>query len=431
MTATTYNPREQFKLVLGHAQQGRLSHADRVARQLIVDGHMVPDCWNVIARLATIVRRHDVAVRALEAAQLWNPLDAGLREELRSVKARAASDTALPDATPSRSRLLVIRPFSQGFWAEVDHVVGQCLLAEMTGRTPVVAWGADCRYSEGTSQSAWEQFFEPVSDVTVRDVPADAACFPPGWTVAHALSPKAAHPPSLYFAFGAVECMQREERVVVGYQHTPLVQVLDWLPKGHALFGSGLSAQSPSRRVAAMRSLASRYLRPRREILAMVDEAKAMIAPGRATIAAHIRAGDKWVERREADANNDLFPQYAQRIDAFFAAHPGAALVLITDGEQVVEQCVSRFGADNVIVPHAIRTRAAQGLHFLEVEPALRRQLGNEVLRDVLLCCACDAFIGLGWSNVSNYVRYFKAWPDGAWHVLGRAGHGAYVDVMG
>jgi hypothetical protein len=171
-------------------------------------------------------------------------------------------------------------------------------------------------------------------------------------------------------------------------------------------------------------------LRPRPAILAMVEKCWQSVERGRPMIAAHVRAGDKWIERLEADRNDDLFPQYASRIDEYFAAHPGAGLMLITDGEQVVEMCERRWGKERVVVPPAQRTREARGLHFLGLEPALRRKLGEEVLRDVLLCARCDAFIGLGWSNVSNYVRYFKVWPEGAWSVLGRAGHAAYVDKM-
>ncbi len=37
-------------------------------------------------------------------------------------------------------RFLLIKSWGCGFWSDVDHVMGQLLVAEITNRIPVIYW---------------------------------------------------------------------------------------------------------------------------------------------------------------------------------------------------------------------------------------------------------------------------------------------------
>ena len=45
---------------------------------------------------------------------------------------------------------------SYGFWSDVEHVIGALLLAEMTGRTPVVHWGGNSYFTDDERGTPWE-----------------------------------------------------------------------------------------------------------------------------------------------------------------------------------------------------------------------------------------------------------------------------------
>jgi protein O-GlcNAc transferase len=62
----------------------------------------------------------------------------------------------------------------------VSHVLGQCLLAEITGRLPVVQWGGNSLFSDHPSSNAFETFFEPVSGCNIKEIATGCpSCYPP------------------------------------------------------------------------------------------------------------------------------------------------------------------------------------------------------------------------------------------------------------
>src|SRR5690606_13697462 len=69
----------------------------------------------------------------------------------------------------------------------------------------------------------------------------------------------------------------------------------------------------------------------------------------------------------------------------------------------------------------AVRATGPVGLHFRE--GADGRRLALEVIRDVYLAARCDAFVGLGPSNVSHMVYHLKDWPDQRCVLLGEVRH--------
>lgn len=424
-------PAQQHAAITAATQafaQGRLDLADRICRELHEVGWDHWQSWLLVAQVAVKVSRRDIAEDAIARS---SALPGAETKRLDAVRAlvdamHPGSDTS----APSPERVLVIRSWSQGFWSDVDHVLGQLLLAEITGRTPLVHWGANSRFggpqlargkNPGESDPAhnlWNHFFKPVSNLTLADVRRDAKSkkfFPSKWNDANltVIDNGAMAGPQSRIA--AVSFLNRPEAVAVSDFHTPVMALRHWLPREHRLFGQPLDV--------IFLDLIGKYLIPSDAIAARLEELAASVRTP--TIAAHVRGSDKHVELPQLDQASAI---YHQHIAALMQRFPSARVRLFTDWQPAVAEYKAKY-TDRLDVADATRTSARTGLHY---QPALiGTKLGEEVLLDTLLAARCDAFVGLGYSNVSAFMKYFgrlgeKRWTDETALLLGPHLHYTY-----
>lgn len=351
--------------------------------------------------------RRDVAELYARAALETDPRNAPARALLD--KLAAAMRWPGRFATPgSSARHLLIREWSQGFWSDVDHVLGMCLLAEITGRTPLVWWGAQSRFSRDPAVNAWEQFFAPVSGASLADL-APQAKFPAKWQAQPLSGPIRNRWSGAGSRLVGLELMDRDEDVVVSDFHTGMKALLPWLPASHPLAGASLQD--------AYRALARKYLRPRPEIMAEVERFAAAHFRGRPVIGVHLRGSDKVEEVSELQA---ILNRYLPIVEERLRARPDAALFLLTDDERVRRHYEERYG-DRQIATVCARSSSNVGVHYMaDRDP---RRIGVEVMVDTYLAARCDEFIGLGFSNVSLYASYLKSWPPGSCLLLDTNAH--------
>lgn len=82
----------------------------------------------------------------------------------------------------SNDRFLLIKSWSYILWGDVDHVLGQLLVAELTNRIPVVYWPTHCLHNGYILTNGFELYFEPVSNYTIFDVAKpEYTYYPPIW----------------------------------------------------------------------------------------------------------------------------------------------------------------------------------------------------------------------------------------------------------
>jgi hypothetical protein len=419
--------------------QGRLDLADRICRELHEVGWDHWQSWLIVAQVAVKVARRDVAENALARSAACPGADTKRLDAVRALIAALHSGpddptpSPSPSPSPSSDRVLVVRSWSQGFWSDVDHVLGQLLLAEITGRTPLVHWGANSRFggpqlprgkNPGESDPAhnlWNHFFKPVSGLTLADVRRDARgitgtkFFPSKWNESNltVIDNGAMAGPQSRLA--GVSFLNRPEPVAVSDFHTPVMALRHWLPREHRLFGQPLDV--------IFLDLIAKYLIPSDAVAARLNDlATGMHTP---TIAVHVRGSDKHVELPQLDQASAV---YHQHISALMQKFPGARVRLFTDWQPAVAEYKAKY-ADRLDVADATRTSARTGLHY---QPALiGTKLGEEVLLDTLLAARCDAFVGLGYSNVSAFMKYFgrlgpKKWTDETALLLGPHLHYVY-----
>jgi len=351
-------------------------------------------------------RRRDVAeLHARKALQL-DPGNARARQLL----AELAQGLKRSGAAGARARYLLVREWSHGFWSDVDHVLGMCLLAEIAGRIPVVWWGAQSRFSGDPAGNAWNAFFEPVSDTALRALEDPALRrFPGKWRDAALSGPIRQRWSGEGSRLASIDLLDREEEVLVSDFHSNLNAILPWLPASHALAGKPLPE--------AYRALVRKYLRPRSRITDEVDRFAAARFGGGPLVAVHVRGSDKVEEVSGLEAT---LRAYFEPLEEKLAARPQARIFLLTDDERVRAFYGERYG-ERVLATPCTRATSNIGVHYLAQRDPVRT--GVEVMVDAYLAARCDEFIGLAYSNVSLYVSYLKAWAPGSCVLLGENAH--------
>lgn len=309
------------------------------------------------------------------------------------------------DAPPGS--LMLIHPAGAGFWSDVHHVLGHALAAEIDGRRPLVHWGETSVFVEDASHNAWPDYFEPLSAAEPAEVEAATArgVFPGEWGAGSpfrdvAARRKATGPVS------AADLVARPDALVVGAHFTGVHLIRHLLPVDHPF------AQSDTG--AILRAIAPALLRPRDHL---ADRAATFVATqfgGEPYIATHLRGTDK---RREQGEHLDAVNLAIGKIvDRLLAERPGARLLLLTDDRDIAREYRERYGA-RVALSDALRTEGHQAVHLGSGLPA--RQVGEDVVIDVLTALTAECFVGNRFSNVACIVRAMKHWPEGTLHMLG------------
>jgi protein O-GlcNAc transferase len=312
---------------------------------------------------------------------------------------------------PSRhdDRWLLIKSWGAGFWSDAFHVLGALMLAELTGRKPLVRWGDNALAQAVPGTNAFSDYFAPVEEAdfaAMRALPANEV-FPPKWAAAGLTAEEVEKkvPPHMggQGQMAAIWLLNRPERLVVSDFYINVVDLLPWVPAGHHWHGRPLDE--------VVRALVAQYLTPVPRIVDRVALLRELLPEGRRTLAVHIRGSDKAVEERRLAEINALYDDVIAR-----AVQSGYAVWLMTDEAAVAERMQSRFG-DRILCQDALRATDARGVHFV-VTGEDRRRLGDEVVTDVLLAAACDRFVGNGVSNPSCMVDFLMLGDETRKHLF-------------
>lgn len=325
-------------------------------------------------------------------------------------RATGGAGSPAPYQAPPRDgpeKFLLIKAWGNGFCSDLDHTLGHLLLAEMTGRTPVIHWGRNSLFSVNPDADAFSLFFEPVNSITIDDLIGKGHdYFPPKWNdgilrresfqkIAGEWSRLA---PYVYF--------NRPERIAVADIYAGVINLAPWLRPGHPMHG---------RHVADVyRYLISKYLKLHPDIQTEIDAFERDQFKQRPVIAAHVRGSDKHKEDPQLQQKINSYPQ---AIAKFSEGHWFPHVFLLTDSTPIREDFSKRYGPCLLSTDCARTSSLDKGPH-LEANPD-RRRLGVEVLKDAYLAARCDRFVGLGSSNVSCLIYHLKPWPPAEVVMLG------------
>jgi len=305
----------------------------------------------------------------------------------------------------NRPKFILIKAWGYGFWSDIDHVMGQLLVAELTGRIPIVHWGDNSLYRDAEDENAFENYFEPVSAYRIDDLLGHSYTFyPPKWTEDNLSCNNVNKWEGAGSRLSASALLSRNEDVVVSDFHTYLDAIAPAINPSHPLSG-----QAPP---DIYRYLFQKYLKVRTQISQEIEQFWSDYLAGHNTLAVHVRGSDKIQENPNLKQVNQ---NCHQAINNYLQRVPDALIFLLTDDASVLEEYQQIYG-DRLRYTNASRTRSEVSIHHQNHD--CRQQIGIEIIKDTYLAAKCDYFIGNGQSNVSTTILHLKNWSEDRYFLL-------------
>lgn len=379
---------------------GQFAGAEIACREMLELEPRNAAALHLLGYIAAQLRDRDAAIAYFQAALDIEPGNARIRENLE-----AARVLPQPGAPPGQ-RYLLIKSWGFGFWADVVQVLGSLLLAEITGRIPTIHWGAESRFADTSGQDAFTRYFEPVSDVTLRQLiqMPNASFVPPRWTATNLGQSGISKWEGKGSRAGLVYFLNRPETIAVSDFHIGVINLMPWIPAYHPMHGKTLEE--------IYRTLIAKYLRQRPEIVAACNAFfQAHLADG-PFVAVHMRGSDKAIEDSELEETNQALIAELEAID------PSWRIFVMTEDAHCLARMKKAYG-ERIVATPCQRTDTEEGVHYLPtVDPVLA---GREVMIDTYLALRANRFIGNARSNVSAMIAVMKDWAPGACITLGRS----------
>ena len=384
-----------------------LGRAELDCRSLLDGGQEDAQALNALGLIAWKVQKRSLAAdyfrRAVASAPEW-PIP---QNNLVAVETELAGKTPVNTAAlpGKQQRFIVIKAWGHGFWSDVDHVAGGLLLAEITGRIPVIHWGSNSLFSDNPACSAFNTYFEPVSDMSVDGlVKMEHDYFPSKWSALNLRDKNFEAWESRYSRMSTLYFMDRTETVVVSDFHLGVVNLVPWIERGHPLHGLPIDD--------LYRYIFAKYLKPVKAVRDRVDDFYNKHLAGGPFVAVHVRGSDKHGEFPDLDEVN---LQYFSHIDKFVPDSKWH-IFLLTDSQPVADTFTKKYG-NRLVLTDSLRSADNIGIHYNSAH-SNKSQLGYEVMIDTYLAAKADRFIGNGASNVSCVVGYLKNWNSGEYTLL-------------
>ena len=201
---------------------GDFAGAEIACRELLDLEPQNAAAWHLLGYIAAQVKMRDAALAYLQTALDIEPGNARIRESLAAVQ-------AWPEPSPPQGeRYLLIKSWGFGFWADVVQVLGSLLLAEITGRVPLVYWGPESRFSDKSGRDAFTRYFEPVSAISLQQLirMQNASFVPPRWNAANLGASGIPKWEGKGSRVGAVYFLNRPETIAVSDFHIGVVNVM-------------------------------------------------------------------------------------------------------------------------------------------------------------------------------------------------------------
>jgi len=396
-------------------RQGNLPQTELLSRHILKCYGDHPLANTLLGMIALNIELPGLAADYFKKAVQSDPGNQDMKNNLKLAKNRHeeqkknfAESGRLDSSTlhEVKDRFLLIKSWGFGFWADMDNVLGQQLLAEITGRVPVVHWGDNSLFREVGCDNAWELYFEPVSSGSIGDVlEKSSSCYPPKWNKDNLLANDNNKWNGPWSRVAGMYLLNREEAVVVNDFHTYVKDLVPWIDKDHPLHG--LEPQD------VYRVLFSKYIRLKPDIELEIKQFREEYLEGCNVLAVHVRGSDKQIESKELWHINNT---YQQTISDYLVSRPGSRIFLLTDSQRVLNEYREKY-ARQLVYTDCHRTEDNTGVHMQK--HSSRKSIGIEVIKDAWLAAGCDDFLGCGHSNVSTAILHMKNWNESEYTLIG------------
>ena len=384
-----------------HYQSRRLAPAEILCRLVLESRPNDSRALELLGCISQRIGKLDHAAACFRAATAASPKHRSIRMRLAKVEAPKLDAAKTPNRRGhDERRYLLIKAWGYGFFSDVSHVLGSLMLAEMTGRTPIVYWGRNSLFGDDGTQNAFTHFFCPHNKTTIDDLTGFGRSdyFPPKWFKQNLRDENVQKWQGRHSRMAGLYFFNRPERVAVSDFFISIPELVLWLEKDDPYNGASLEH--------VFSQLIQKYLRPRAAITATVDDFHTQHLSEAPFIAAHVRGSDKVNEQPNLNEINEAYFTTLDRM----TEGTGERIFLLTDSDPIVSAFRAHYG-DRVVIADARRTAKQIGVHYQAWDD--RVSLGFEVMKDVYLAARAKRFVGNGLTNPSCMIAHLKNWPSG------------------
>ncbi len=392
-----------LKSAVEHYNKGNLPQAEAMCQHLVSNDREFADAYNLLGMVSLSAGLPEHAIRYFKKALKNTPSHKLAKKNLKAAK---KTNNKLNPRKSHKDKFLLIKAWGSGFWADMDHIFGQLLLAEMTGRIPIALWEKNSLYHDGSCENAFELYFEPVSNISSENLSSEElSYFPPKWNQFNLTVPELNKFDGPNSRMAGLYYLARNEDVAVSDFHTYISDLLPWIAPRNPL--SNMNAQD------IYRYLFEKYITLKADIQEEITQYWSTHIKNRQVLAVHIRGSDKLLESHDL---NEINSQYHGHIENYLSNKPDTFVFLLTDSTTLLNEYKQKYG-DKLIYRDCARTENAIGIHYQEHTD--KRRIGIEIIIDTYTASMCDAFIGYGGTNVSTSILHLKEWDENKVTLLG------------
>ena len=398
--------------ILSVLQKGNIPLAEIYIRMVLSREPNDPYALNFLGWISSALNFYEIAIfyfeKALEKDNKWELPHENINKIKKYLKIKTDNNhnRIIKNDKTKNTKYLLIKAWGYGFFSDVGHVLGQLLISELTERLPIVYWGKNSLFGDGTELNAFEHYFESFSKLSINEFQKNTFSYwPPKWNNANLKSKEVNKWQGPYSRIAGQYLLNRPENVVISDFYSGIIDIKPWIPSNHPLFKLSINE--------IYYYLVNKYLHPKTLIKKRVDSFLHNKLMKSAFIAVHARGSDKAFELKNL---NSINKQYEDIINKKILIDPSLKIFLMTDDTRILNRYYELYG-DKVIVTKSQRTNDNTGVHYKNSSNSL--ELGLEVMTDVYIAAKAKTFIGNGWSNTSQIVRYLKRWSEKDIHFIG------------
>jgi hypothetical protein len=346
----------------------------------------------------------------------------------------------------ANDRFLLIKACESGFWANIEHVMSQLLISEITNRIPVVYWETSCLYNGEVHNNAFDMYFEPVSAFTIHDlICKDYTYYPPVWQYDNIMADDPNKHTRLSRNLG--DMMESTADVEVSDLSICIGKIIPWIKKDSLTYG-----MTP---IQINRFLYEKYLKLKPDIYDEIQKYfESFKIDDGSILGIHVpvdfNSGDLIIEKKplfdklnetyhtriykirrkdkfsddehvkfhniaqfqELSNTKKMNNKYHTEIGWILGKSNIKKIFLITDCSDIVEEYQSSYNSIIISSNSKRRSVAEMGLSQNFENYFNKRSKGIEIIKDTYLASKCDFFIGNGNSYLSHAVIHLKNCPE-------------------
>lgn len=336
----------------------------------------------------------------------------------------------------SNDKFLLIKAWSYILWSDVEHVLNQLLLAEITGRIPVVYWPTHCLHNGFEHTNGFELYFEPVSSYTIFDVAKPEYTFyPPVWDQDNLLMDDPNRETWVYRNLG--EMLSCKENVLVGDVYFDMYNLIPFIKKDNPAYGMTVSQ--------IYNYLFKKYIHLKQDVEVEIQGFyNSWLRDNGPLLAVHVCSPEKnrvfqiksrrkqryqyhsksyKNSKKDAKQEKVKVPRFGRKrkimqpnkpyhdaIKKYIDKYDVKTIFLATNSEEILKEYREKYGS-MVVSTECSRLSGEKENEYLD-SYIVKRRRGIEILKDTFLAAKCDFFVGNDFSSLSHAVTFVRDWPD-------------------